>query len=130
MAVKAGHLADAVALVHFYVGLNLGAAARAALDGGDVAIATTTVWELAIRTAAGKLPDLRLPGASSLSAMFRGQGFSLIDLTPEMAEAAASLPLHHRDPFDRALVATAIATGRVVLTNDAVFAAYGIETSW
>jgi PIN domain nuclease of toxin-antitoxin system len=51
----------------------------------------------------------------------------VLGLAPEHALAVASLPLHHRDPFDRLLIAQARAEALTVLTADARFAAYGVE---
>ena len=125
-----GYLADAVALVHFYEGLPLAPEIRELMTGGDVAVAATTVWELAIKIGLGKLTDIRLPGSPTLATMLREQGFVLLDLTPEIAESAARLPLHHRDPFDRALIAASIHHRRTIITGDQVFRAYGVGTAW
>jgi PIN domain nuclease of toxin-antitoxin system len=125
-----GYLADAMALVHFYEGLPLAPEIREILSAGDVAIAATTVWELRIKIGSGKLADIRLPSFPTLTVMFREQGFSLLDLTPEVAEAAARLPLHPRDPFDRALIAASIHHARTIITGDGAFAAYGVATAW
>lgn len=124
------YLADAVALVRFYGGNPLAPAVRDAMQDGDIAILVTTVWELAIKIASGKLADIRLPGSPTLVAMFKDQGFKLLGLLPEIAEAAARLPLHHRDPFDRALIAASIHHGRTIITNDRTFQAYGVSTVW
>jgi PIN domain nuclease of toxin-antitoxin system len=51
-------------------------------------------------------------------------------LTPEAAERSNALPPHHRDPTDRMLIATALLTGRTILTSDAAFAAYAAPTLW
>jgi PIN domain nuclease of toxin-antitoxin system len=95
------YFADAMALVHFYEGLPLAPAIRAIMADGDVAVAATTVWEPTIKIGSGKPADIRLPGSATLTGMMREQGFVLLDLVPEIAEAAARLPLHHRDRFDR-----------------------------
>jgi PIN domain nuclease of toxin-antitoxin system len=96
----------------------------------DVGIAATTVWELAIKTACGKLPDIRIGGHATLSAMLRTQGFDLLPLDPATAEHAAGFPPLHADPFDRALVAVAQRTGRTLLTQDAIMARYGVAVQW
>jgi predicted nucleic acid-binding protein len=48
----------------------------------------------------------------------------------DIAARAATLPPHHRDPLDRILIATALAAGLPIVTNDAAFAAYGVPTLW
>lgn len=127
------YLADASALILYYRGRpSLPAPVQAVM--GDrpetVAVAATTVWEIGIKVALGKLVDIRLPGSAALGDMLRDEGYTLVNLDPATAEQAAALPPIHRDPFDRALVACAQRTGRTVLTNDPVIARYGIPVSW
>ncbi len=83
------------------------------------------VWEVSIKRSLGKLevPDdfvepLLRSGASPLA----------IDLPH--ASLAGELPWHHRDPFDRLLVAQAILEGAVAVTSDGAFAAYGVPAVW
>lgn len=59
-----------------------------------------------------------------------GEGFRLVPLTAEVAEAANGLPPHHADPIDRMLIATALAEGAGVVTLDRVFARYGVGVVW
>ena len=125
-----GYIADAIALVHFFEGLPLNADVRDIIADDDVAIASTTVWELAIKIRLGKLADITLPEYANVTVMFHAQGFAMLDLTPEIAEAAARLPLHHKDPFDRALIAMAVHHGRTIITSNRVFADYGVTTVW
>ena len=53
-----------------------------------------------------------------------------IELTASHASAAAQLPRHHGDPFDRMIIAQALAEGATVLTSDRWFPAYGVQTAW
>lgn len=66
-------------------------------------VSAASLWEIGIKRQLGKLdaPD-------SLMAIIAEEGFRRLNITFEHAEAAASLPLHHRDPFDRMLVAQAV----------------------
>jgi len=88
-------------------------------------VSVVTVWEIAVKMAVGKLeaPDdlLELLGA---------HGFETLPIHPEHAYATRHLPLLHRDPFDRLIVAQAQAEGVPVVTGDPVFAAYGVEVIW
>jgi PIN domain nuclease of toxin-antitoxin system len=88
----------------------------------DVVVSAATIWEIAIKRALGKLeapPDL----VHALEAThFVGLPVTGID-----AEQAGDLPLHHRDPFDRMLVAQAQRLGAVLVSRDKVFAAYEVE---
>jgi PIN domain nuclease of toxin-antitoxin system len=51
----------------------------------------------------------------------------MLDITAQLLEAAAELPRHHADPFDRVLIAHALAADLGVLTRDRAFAAYGVR---
>ena len=103
---------------------TLDAAARSAIvdPGSDVLVSAATVWEISIKRALGKLeaPD-GIRGALDQT------GFVGLPITLDDAEAAASLPSHHLDPFDRMLVAQAARIDAVIVTRDAAFRPYGIS---
>jgi len=80
-----------------------------------------TAWELAIKFASNKL-DLRVP----VSKMAQGYGFTELAIDFRHVEFAAALPYHHRDPFDRLLVAQALVEGLILVTSDAKLAEYGV----
>ena len=100
---------------------RLSSEARAAIEdpGSTVLVSAATVWEIAIKRSLGKLeaPD-------SVVGATRDAGFETLDITPEHAERAGGLPPHHRDPFDRMLVAQALAEGCTLLTRDHALWAY------
>ena len=87
-------------------------------------------WEIAIKTARGKLADIRTGGHASLGVMREAHGFTSVSLDAPTAEQAVSLPALHADPFDRALVALAQRSGRTVLTSGAMISRYGVPVSW
>jgi PIN domain nuclease of toxin-antitoxin system len=91
-------------------------------SGNDVLVSAVTVAETAIKASLGKL-DAPVMDASFLE----GQGFGLLDLTAAHAVALRELPWHHRDPFDRMLVAQALTEGIPLLTADRNVARYGIS---
>lgn len=91
---------------------RLGAAARAAVTSSDVVISAISLWEIAIKQAAGRLTT---PPAASLLA---DAGVTALPLNGEHALAAGALPTHHLDPFDRALIAQAQLEGLVLVTAD------------
>ena len=100
---------------------TLAAAARAAIvdPANDVLVSAATCWELGIKRALGKLMMTSdIPGAIEQA------GFSGLPITLEDATAAAALPLHHRDPFDRMLIAQALRLDAVIVSRDRAFAAY------
>ena len=81
----------------------------------EVAVAATTIWEIAIKTARGKLSDIRVGAHASLTGMLQAHGFTLLAIDAATVEQAAHLPPFHADPFDRAVVAAAQRSGRIVL---------------
>lgn len=91
----------------------------------DVLVSAASFWEIAIKAAAGKL---RLPGepAEWLPVAVERTGFGTLDVTGAHGLAAGALPAHHRDPFDRMIVAQALSEGLVVVTRDSRIAAYGV----
>lgn len=88
---------------------------------GLVAVSAASVWETAIKVASGKLH-----GPEPLTTALGREGFEALAITAEHAERAGSLPLHHRDPFDRMLVAQAQLEGLTVVTRDRAFDAYEV----
>ena len=88
-----------------------------------VYVSAASVWEVAIKRALNKL---RVP--PNLIESIGTVGFSELPITAFHAEQAGSLPLLHRDPFDRMLVAQAQAEGLILVTRDANISRYGIRT--
>ena len=104
---------------------QLGNLARKAIsdERNDVFVSAATGWEIAIKRAAGKLqaPD-------NLDAMVEESGFTPLPISFFHGEQAGALPMHHRDPFDRMLVAQAQAEGLVIVTGDPDIPRYGVRT--
>lgn len=97
--------------------------ARAALlsDENELFVSTASLWEIAIKVAVGKL-TAGLDWESYLPRM----GAALLGIEPAHARAVADLPLLHRDPFDRMLVAQARAENLILVTRDRRLADYDI----
>jgi len=124
-------LADTHALRWWLDGSGrLSAAARTIFDRklDSVVISTVVPWELAIKTNVGKLRVE--PLLESWGYMLEVQGFTELEITSEHAIRAGLLPLHHKDPFDRMLVAQAQATGYPIISADPVFERYGVRRIW
>ena len=91
----------------------------------ELLASATSVWEIAIKRALGKLtapddlPDRILEG-----------GFEWLDVSARHAWQVGALPPHHRDPFDRLLIAQALVEGLPIVTADARFGAYGVDVRW
>ena len=104
---------------------SLGEEARAGISdpGSSVFVSAATVWEISIKRALGKLeapPDV--VHQIDLS------NFEPLSMTVSHAYAAGALPRHHDDPFDRMLVAQAMAEGLTLLTRDPRINLYGVTT--
>ncbi len=99
---------------------------RAALSDPAVAVSVSAAWtwEIAIKAALGKLP----PPPADLPGVPARLGFQALPLTVEDTMGVLALPLHHRDPFDRLLVAQALRHGLTLVTADALLASYGVLT--
>lgn len=101
---------------------RLGAAARDAIRTASEAwISMVTAWEIAIKYAIGKLNILPLSAD-----LLDREGFSLLPLTLDHAAESAHLPVHHRDPFDRMLVAQARHERLTLITHDRRLFAYDV----
>jgi PIN domain nuclease of toxin-antitoxin system len=90
-------------------------------SSNSVDVSVASLWELAIKQSVGKLTvdgDLR--------EHLKLQSFSELPVLGEHAMAVQRLPLHHRDPFDRMLIAQAQCEGLTIVTSDRAFAAYGV----
>ena len=108
---------------------RLSAAARAAASSGDVRLSVASLWEMAIKHGLGKL-DLPGPFATFFEAQLAVNGFGLVPVELAHLDAYAALPFHHRDPFDRMIVAQALAEGFTVVSRDPALARYGVEVLW
>lgn len=89
----------------------------------DVFVSAASVWEVAIKQAAGKLG-----GPADLPERVRDSGFNLLRIDAEHAIAAGRMPLIHRDPFDRMLLAQAGSEGLVLATRDPWCQKYEVPT--
>lgn len=106
---------------------RLAAGARAAVEDGanDVSISIVVAWEIAIKQSLGKL-DLPSPAEEWLPDVLRRTGIEVSELGLAAALRVRALPWHHRDPFDRLLVAQALEQGCTIVTHDRAFEAYGV----
>ena len=99
------------------------AARRAIADPANaVLVSAATIWEIEIKRLAG-----RLEAPEHILEESERNGFDVIPLTGADAVAAAHLPQHHRDPFDRLLIAQAVRLDAIVVSRDRAFAAYGVH---
>jgi PIN domain nuclease of toxin-antitoxin system len=102
--------------------MSADAQAAIASPANDVLVSTATVWEIEVKRAIG-----RLDSPDDLLDQIDRAGFSAIPLDARHAVRAARLPMHHRDPFDRMLVAQALVTDATIVSRDAALDAYGVD---
>jgi PIN domain nuclease of toxin-antitoxin system len=101
--------------------------ADAAISARDanIVISAVVIWEVAIKRRLGKLN-----APADLLEQLERAGVDLLPITARHANRVGTLPMHHRDPFDRLLVAQAEIDGLALVTADSELAAYGIELVW
>lgn len=87
----------------------------------DVFVSAVSVWEIAIKQSIGKLSSDR-----NLAERARDCGFTALPIAADHAIAAAGLPLHHRDPFDRMLLGQALVERFTLMTRDTTLGRYGV----
>lgn len=92
----------------------------------QVWVSAVNAWEIAIKYGLGRL-DLPAPPEQSVPRTIEASGFSMLVVDLDHALAVAHLPPHHRDPFDRLLIAQATVENLMLVTADPVFAAYDIR---
>jgi PIN domain nuclease of toxin-antitoxin system len=93
-------------------------------DANPLLFSAATAWEIRIKQAVGKL---EVPDGFDL---LDDAGAVLLPIEHRHAEAAAALPLHHRDPFDRMLIAQAQLEDAVLLSADPVMRLYDVRVAW
>jgi PIN domain nuclease of toxin-antitoxin system len=88
-----------------------------------------SVWEIIIKQALGRL-ELKVPVEPYVTGQRHRHRIETLPVTEEAALQLGKLPLHHRDPFDRLLVAQAVAEGCTIATPDPLIHRYPIPTVW
>jgi PIN domain nuclease of toxin-antitoxin system len=105
--------------------------ARSAIGSGrnECLVSIATAWEIAIKVSLG---SLRVEGALDrfLPEQIAANGFQSLTIDLRHAARVATLPFHHRDPFDRLLVAQALEEKLPMVTADPVFEKYGVRRVW
>ena len=100
---------------------RLSKGARAAISSEDVLVSSATGFEIATRRRSRKLRF-----DEDIESQVESNGFRVLDITLQHAVAAGDLPLHHRDPFDRILIAQAQIEQLIVVTSDPMFSQYDV----
>lgn len=92
-------------------------------------VSVASCWEIAIKAGLGKL-QLGEPSRTFLYKEIARNNFELLGITLDHATSVESLPAHHKDPFDRLLIAQVITEGVPIVSADAVFDQHGVQRLW
>jgi len=110
---------------------KLSATARTALldPANERWLSPISLLEIALKVRLGKLP-LPRPYATIFPTELNANDIHLLPIEPEHIEPLTTLPMHHKDPFDRLIAATALVEGLTLVSADSAFDAYGLTRLW
>lgn len=92
-------------------------------------ISIASCWEMAIKSSIGKL-RLAMPVERFVTEQIADNGFQLLGIDYKHVMKVENIPLHHRDPFDRLLIAQALSEKMHIITADKAFSAYSVKCIW
>lgn len=125
-------LLDTHTLLWFTVGDALLSSTALALindAGNDKLVSPASYWEIAIKVSIGKLA-LHRSYEDFIDHAIRQNGFDILPVEPRHASRVAGLPFHHKDPFDRLLIAQALTDDIAIVGADPLFDRYGVKRLW
>ena len=110
---------------------NLTTVARRAIAdvNNECFLSLASCWEMAIKSSLGKL-RLAKPVGRFVTEQLAANSFTLLNIELRHAAKVEKLPFHHRDPFDRLLVAQAVTEKLIIVTADSGFSNYGVRILW
>ncbi len=95
----------------------------------DLVISSASLWEIAIKTSLGKL-EMLSPFDQLIPAQLEKNAIDVLPIELDHLSATIKLEFHHRDPFDRLIIAQGISEQIPVITSDAAFVKYPVEVIW
>lgn len=112
-------------------GPELSAAARAAIANAEneCFLSMASCWEMSIKSSLGKL-ELAKPIQRFVSEQLSANSFALLNIEMRHTAKVEKMPFHHRDPFDRLLIAQAMTEKMTLVTADKEFKKYGVRLLW
>lgn len=125
-------LLDTQALLWFLLDdPRLSGKAQAGIVANEVAIfvSPASIWEIAIKISLGKYA-LPAPFATFWGEQLQTNDFSLLPISVFHSARVVDLPFHHRDPFDRLIIAQSLVEKIPVVSSDDTFDRYGVERVW
>lgn len=95
----------------------------------DLVLSTASLWEIAIKTSLGKL-ELLSPFDQLIPSQLEKNAIDILSIELDHIFAITNLEFHHRDPFDRLIIAQGITEQIPIITSDATFSKYPVEVIW
>jgi PIN domain nuclease of toxin-antitoxin system len=111
--------------------LNLSDVARNLIEdqANQRFLSVASLWEMSIKVSIGKL-ELGMTFAELVKREVYGNAIELLEIQPEHLDELAKLPFHHKDPFDRLMIAQSLAEGIPIVTKDGAFGSYPATLLW
>jgi PIN domain nuclease of toxin-antitoxin system len=109
--------------------LSLLTATTIAVPTNQRLVSAANIWELSIKVGQGKL-TLSLPYRQWMDRAIADLKLAILPITVEYADRQATLPPHHKDPFDRLMIAQALVDGIPIVSADGAFDPYGVTRIW
>jgi len=125
------YLLDTHTLIWFIDGnKELSQTAHTSIEGDDVTnfVSIASLWEMALKISLNKL-ELKTP-FNQINSQLVENGFELLPVSFEDTLTVAALPFHHRDPFDRMIIAQAITKRLSIISKDEHFRLYDVKVFW
>lgn len=125
-------LLDTHTLIWFFAGdSQLSAIARILIEDEDnhKLLSIASIWEMAIKESKGHL-NLTLPFQEYIGQKLSLEDFNLLNVNLDHLNAIVTMPFHHKDPFDRLIIAQSMVEGIPILSKDSAFDAYSINRIW
>jgi PIN domain nuclease of toxin-antitoxin system len=111
--------------------LNLSKAARSLIEdeGNQRFLSIASLWEMAIKVSMNKL-TLQTAFTSLVMQQVYGNAIEVLEICPAQLDVLAKMPFHHKDPFDRLIIAQSIAESIAVISKDSEFGKYPVTLLW
>ena len=108
---------------------KLSLTARNAVSSSERHLSVASIWEVLIKVRVGKLP-FPIRAGEYLTSQMSANGVTVLPIKLDHALQIESLPMHHRDPFDRILIAQAMEEDWPIITSDPMFKKYPVKVIW
>jgi PIN domain nuclease of toxin-antitoxin system len=125
-------LLDTHVLLWYYLDdPELSSQARATIQdpANAIFVSAASHWEIAIKVSIKKY-TLHIPFATFVQEAIFDNGFRQLPVEPQHSSASIGLPFHHRDPFDRFIIAQAIVESMPIISNDSIIDSYPVKPIW